>query len=512
MNKNDEIQIRIEDISHAGEGIGHVDGMAFFVKDAIPGDLVLAGITKLKKTYGYARVVRILEPSKDRRAAKCPVAGRCGGCQIMCMDYPAQLRFKQNLVREKLMRIGGFEEAYLNKIMQPILGQENENGGYEPFYFRNKAQYPVQRDKDGKVRLGFYAAHSHRIVESESCCIGPAVFDEICSIIRSHPAVDPYDEETGRGLLRHVLLRRGHHTGEVMVCFVVNAEGPNKRVLDMLAGLQEALQPYLSRNLVSICVNYNAERGNVILGQRTDTLSGSPYITDKIADIYFHISAPSFYQVNSVQAERLYAKALEYAALTGTETVWDIYCGIGTISLFLARKAKMVYGVEAVPEAVENARENARLNHIANAEFFLGKAEEVLPAFYNGKIKLNHPDAEPALHPDVIVVDPPRKGCDVKCLDTILKMQPRRIVYVSCDPATLARDLKILCEDKYQLEGVAAVDQFCHSVHIETVCLLGNKKRKPDDVLRVTVDVDRMHEILEKEKAEKEIKEAKKSE
>lgn len=466
MKKNDTFEIEIEDVSVNGEGIGHFDGMTFFVKGAIPGDRALCGVTKLKKKYGFARVIEILEPSKDRVTPKCDMAGRCGGCQIMQMDYKAQLSMKEHLVREKLLRIGGFSREKINQVMKPIVGMET------PYHYRNKAQYPVGCDKDGNLIMGFYGPHSHRIVESDRCYLGTDVNEEIKEIIKSS-GVFAYDEESHRGLLRHVLIRKGFFTGEVMVCFIVNAKDENAAV----KGLCDRLIPPLSKveGMKSICVNFNDKVGNVILGKKTICVWGQDYITDTIGDVAFHISAPSFFQVNPYQTKKLYDKALEYASLTGEETVWDLYCGIGTISLFLAQKAKRVYGVEVVPEAIENAKENASINHMENAKFFVGKAEEVLPEFYSkGTIhgeKISDVDGD-LKQPDVIVVDPPRKGCDEACLNTMVSMKPKRIVYVSCDPATLARDLKYLCENGYDLQAVTPVDQFAHSMHIESCCLL----------------------------------------
>ena len=465
MKKNDTFEIEIEDVSVNGEGIGHFDGMTFFVKGAIPGDRALCGVTKLKKKYGFARVIEILEPSKDRVTPKCDMAGRCGGCQIMQMDYKAQLSMKEHLVREKLLRIGGFSREKIDRVMEPIVGMET------PYHYRNKAQYPVGCDKDGNLIMGFYGPHSHRIVESDRCYLGTDVNEEIKEIIKSS-GVSAYDEESHRGLLRHVLIRKGFFTGEVMVCFIVNAKDENAAV----KGLCDRLIPPLSKveGMKSICVNFNDKVGNVILGKKTICVWGQDYITDTIGDVVFHISAPSFFQVNPYQTKKLYDKALEYASLKGEETVWDLYCGIGTISLFLAQKAKRVYGVEVVPEAIENAKENARINHMKNAKFFVGKAEEVLPEFYStGTIHGEHVvDSDKLKQPDVIVVDPPRKGCDEACLNTMVSMKPQRIVYVSCDPATLARDLKYLCENGYDLKEVTPVDQFAHSMHVETVCLL----------------------------------------
>lgn len=465
MKKNDTFQLQITDLGTGGEGIGKFEGMTFFVKGALPGDVIEAGVTKLKKTYGYARIVRIVEPSKDRVEPICPVAGKCGGCQIMQMDYRAQLDFKAKKVAEDLIRIGGFSEEEVHRVMQPIIGME------EPYHFRNKAQYPVQEDTNGNPIAGFYALRSHRVVENDRCFLGAKENEEILAIIKAYMSankVTAYDETTGKGLIRHVLIRVGFTSKEVMVCVVINGSS-----LPAAGDLVERLQAV--EGMTSISVNSNTRRDNVILGNVTKTLWGSDYITDSIGGIQFQIQPRSFYQVNPVQTEKLYGKALEYAKLTGEETVWDLYCGIGTISLFLAQKAKMVYGVEIVPEAIEDAKRNAALNGMDNAHFYVGKAEEVLPEYYEqGSIhgeKIAEADKK-LKAPDVIVVDPPRKGCDEKCLSTMLRMAPKRIVYVSCDPATLARDLKFLCAEDYRLVEVTPVDQFCHSLHVESAVLL----------------------------------------
>ena len=465
MKKNDTFQLQITDLGTGGEGIGKHEGMTFFVKGALPGDLIEAGVTKLKKTYGYARIVRILEPSEDRVEPICPVAGKCGGCQIMQMDYRAQLRFKERKVAQDLIRIGGFSEELVAKVMQPIIGME------EPYHFRNKAQYPIQEDEQGNPIAGFYALRSHRVVESDRCYLGVNVNEEILAIVKDYMRankVSAYDETTGKGLLRHVLIRVGFSSKEVMVCLIINGS-TLPAASDLIARLQQV------EGMTSISVNSNTRRDNVIMGNVTKTLWGSDYITDAIGGVQFQIQPRSFYQVNLVQTEKLYGKALEYANLTGQETVWDLYCGIGTISLFLAQKAKTVYGVEIVPEAIEDAKRNAALNGMDNAHFYVGKAEEVLPEYYEqGSIhgeKIAAAD-EKLKAPDVIVVDPPRKGCDEKCLSTMVQMAPKRIVYVSCDPATLARDLKFLCAEGYELQEVTPVDQFGHSLHIENAVLL----------------------------------------
>ncbi len=456
MKKNEEFELQITDISVDGSGIGHFEGMTFFVKDALPGDLILAAVTKLKKTYGYARVVRILEESPDRVEEACPVAKTCGGCQIQALSYEKQLVLKSRIVRDDFIRIGGFDAEQIDSVMSEICGME------EPFHYRNKAQVPVGRNRDGSISMGYYASHSHRIVETEECLLGRPNNEEVLRVVKQYMedyGVSPYDEETGKGLLRHVLIRTGFTSGQIMVCLVVNGNG-----LPHEDQLTQALS--VISGMTSISINTNTKKTNVILGDKIRTIWGSPTIRDSIGDVEFEINPMSFYQVNPVQTEKLYSYALEFAGLTGQEAVWDLYCGIGTISLFLARKARMVYGVEIVPEAIMDARRNASNNGIENAKFFVGKAEEVLPEFYQAN------EEDEMSRPDVIVVDPPRKGCDVSCLNTMLAMAPDRIVYVSCDPATLARDCKILCLGGYEIRRIQPVDQFCHSMHVETVALL----------------------------------------
>ncbi len=458
MQKNDEMILKIEDMGVDGAGIGKADGMTFFVKDAVIGDVVRAKVMKLKKTYGYARLMELLEASPDRVEPKCPYYRQCGGCQIQALSYEKQLEFKERKVRNNLERIGGFSEIP----MEPIVGME------EPYHYRNKAQFPVGTDKDGHIVTGFYAGRTHTIIPNRDCALGLPVNREILDLVidfmeKYH--VSAYDEKTGKGLVRHVLIRCGFTSKEKMVCLIINGKS-----LPHSEKLVEALRKI--DGMTSISINCNTGRTNVILGRKTVVLWGQEYITDQIGEISYEISPVSFYQVNPVQTEKLYGLALEYADLHGEENVWDLYCGIGTISLFLAQKAKQVYGVEIIPQAIENAKRNAVKNGIENAEFFVGKSEEVLPEFYEKEAAAGR-----KAHADVIVVDPPRKGCDEKLLETIVKMAPDRVVYVSCDSATLARDLKILCENGYELKRVRAVDQFCHTVHTESVCLMERKDK-----------------------------------
>lgn len=448
FKKNDLVTVKIEDMGHDGEGIGKAEGYTLFIKDTVIGDVVEAKIMKMKKNYGYARLVRVLEASKDRTEPKCSVARACGGCQLQFLTYEKQLEFKKNKVVGNLERIGGFSDISVEKVM----GMEN------PWRYRNKAQFPVGKDKEGNLITGFYAGRTHSIIPNTNCYLGVEVNEEILNAVLNYMRenhVEPYDEVTGKGLVRHILIRYGFKTKEIMVCIIING-----RKIPNAAGLVEKLKDI--SGMTSITLNVNTKRNNVILGNEILPLWGKDYITDYIGEVKYQISPLSFYQVNPVQTEKLYGTALEYAGLTGKEIVWDLYCGIGTISLFLAQKAQKVYGVEIVPAAIEDARKNAEINGIDNAEFFVGKAEEVLPAKYK----------EDGVYADVIVVDPPRKGCDGALIETMLSMKPERIVYVSCDSATLARDLKVLCEKEYQVEKVAVCDMFPGSVHVETVVLL----------------------------------------
>ena len=474
MQKNDLVTVAIEDIGVGGEGIGKVDGYTLFIKDAIIGDVVEAKIVKAKKNYGYARLMNIVTPSENRvEKPMCPMARRCGGCQIQEMKYEAQLAFKEGKVRGNLERIGEVPTELLDNVMQPIVGME------EPFHYRNKAQFPIGTDKEGHIITGFYAGRTHSIIPNTDCALGVAVNQKILEIIlhfMENNHISAYDEEKHKGLVRHVLIRYGFKTDEIMVCLVINGEKlPHaEKLVDKLCKIP---------GMTSITISVNKAKTNVIMGNEIKLLWGQTYITDYIGNVKYQISPLSFYQVNPVQTEKLYGLALDYADLNGNETVWDLYCGIGTISLFLAQKAKQVYGVEIVPQAIDDARNNAKINDITNAEFYVGKAEEVLPEYYR---EYQESHGGETAHADVIVVDPPRKGCEESLLQTIVDMQPEKVVYVSCDSATLARDVKFLRENGYELKKVTPVDQFPNTVHIETVVLLSHKK--PDGHINVKVE------------------------
>ena len=468
--KGEMITVDITDFGENGEGIGKTDAFTWFIKDTVIGDKVIAKVMKTKKSYGYARLDSIIKESPDRIEAKCPVARSCGGCTLQSLDYSAELKLKQNKVENHLKRIGGFDLS--NVEIEEIIGME------DPIRYRNKSQFPFGR-KNGKNITGYFAGRTHSIVEFDECIIGikenKTVLQTVLDFMEKH-SVDAYNEEDGSGIVRHVLIRKGFATGELMVCIVINANN-----LPHSDKLVESLCSALGNDLKSVSININKKNTNVILGEKTVTLYGNGYIEDYIGDVKFRISPQSFYQVNPVQTKKLYSKALEYAALTGEETVWDMYCGIGTISLFLAKSAKFVYGVEIVDAAIQNAIENAKLNNIENVKFFVGKAEEIITGEYeNGNIR----------DVDVIVVDPPRKGLDKLAIDTMLKLLPKRIVYVSCDSSTLARDLKLLCEKEYELKKLTVVDQFARSYHTETVALLS--KLDVDKHIDVEIRLDEL--------------------
>ena len=464
FQKNEEVTVDIIGLTHDGEGVGRADGFTLFIQGALPGERVRAKVMKVKKQYGYARLEELMLQSPSRLEPPCDIYKECGGCQLQHFDYSAQLEWKRQHVVDNLTRIGKLqvagegsredgESASAGIVVHKTVGMD------KPWRYRNKASVPIGSDSsDGQLIAGFYARGSHRIIDMDDCLIEHEHNDEVIRVVKRigrELGASPYEEETGRGMLRHVMARTGVVTGEIMVVLVTN--GKKLPEADRwVARIREELP-----GVKSIVQNVNERNTNVIFGDETRVLWGSEVIYDELDGIRFAISARSFYQVNPMQTVELYRKAVEYAGLTGSETVIDAYCGIGTISLFLARQAGRVYGVEIVPEAIEDAARNAELNGITNASFEAGPAEVVIPRW-----------REEGITADVIVVDPPRKGCDPALLETILAMQPERVVYVSCNPSTLARDLRVLEDGGYRTVEVVPVDMFPWTVHVESVAML----------------------------------------
>ena len=447
LKKNDDITLDVTALTSQGSGVGHFDGFAVFVEGAAVGDLLAVHIIKVKSSYAVGIIKKILHPSPDRVAPGCPVAAQCGGCAFQHISYEAECEHKRKRVEDALQRIGGFDLA-----VEEILTTPHTD------LYRNKGQFPVALGTDGKTRVGFFARRTHRIVDCRDCALQPKEFSALLDIVVRWAAefgVSIYDEETGRGLLRHIYLRKGFSTGDVMVCLVATDRrvGHTEELIGMLLGENSAIR--------SVVLNVNPAQTNVVLGPECITLWGEDFITDNLCCLTFRLSPLSFFQVNPAGAELLYRKAAEFAALTGKETVLDLYCGTGTIGLSMAHKAKRIIGVEIIPQAIENAKENAERNGIANAEFFCDDA--------GGAAKRLQ---ESGTHPDVVVLDPPRKGCSEDTLRAVAEMEPQRVVYVSCDPATLARDCKLLREKGYELQQAVAVDMFPRTVHVEMVALM----------------------------------------
>lgn len=452
VNKNEQYEVVIDDLTHEGMGVAKVNGYALFIPNVLIGERVKIKVVKTNKGFGYGKLMEVIEPSKERVEPICDVYGTCGGCQLQHMSYEEQLRFKENLVKNNVERIGHFDDVEV----RPIIGME------ESLHYRNKAQVPV-RMQDGKIATGFFRPRSHDIIDMKKCYIQHEENDELIQLVRDvmeELHIEPYDEENHRGVIRHIMTRIGVNTNQVMLVLVTRAQKiPMKELF-----IEKIVERF--PNVTSIIQNINAKRTNVILGEKNNVLYGSATIQDYIGDIHFEISPHSFFQVNPVQTEKLYKEALQAAQLTGKETVIDAYSGIGTISLFLAKQANKVYGVEIVPEAIEDAKRNAALNDIHNVEFVVGKAELVLEKW-----------KEDGIHADVIVVDPPRKGCDANLLETIIAMEPKRMVYVSCNPATLARDLRILADGGFNVEYVQPVDMFPQTNHVECVVLMSRVEK-----------------------------------
>lgn len=468
FSKNDFADIIITDMSETGEGIGRADGYTLFVKDAVVGDKVRAKITKAKRNYGFARVEEILEESPKRCVPRCELHRRCGGCQIQAMSYEAQLEYKQNKVFNSFVRIGGFERDFLESIFEKIIGMN------DPYRYRNKAQYPIGYDKEGKVIAGFYAGRTHDIIPCADCMIGIEENKQILDIILEHiraNKISAYNETNGKGIVRHVLIRKGFETGQIMVCIVVSEKGKaihtkSGRKIEYLKNQDELIKALKKVcSMTSISVSVNPKNTNVIMGDEIHTIWGEDAIEDILLDFRYRISPLAFYQVNHEQCCKLYETAIEFANLTGSEEVWDICCGIGTITLSMSKKAAKVHGVEIVPQAIDDAKHNAKINNVKNADFVCADATAYLV------------DNVDKIKADVIVMDPPRKGMDENALEAVIKVSPKKIVYVSCDPATLARDVKYLCDNGYDLKRIRPVDMFPHSIHVETVVLITRKEK-----------------------------------
>lgn len=466
MKKNDIIRLTITSATAEGSGVGKTaDNMAVFVPMSAIGDELSVRIVKVKKTYAFGKIEEIITPSESRISPDCPFFSKCGGCVWRHISYENELEVKAQKVRDAVERIGGIQTVF-----QPIMGSENINR------YRNKAQLPLGRAKDGSLLMGFYAFHSHRIIDCGDCALQPEVFRTVMEVTRSFvkkTGADIYDEATGKGRLRHLYIRLGEVTDELMVCYVVNGNGLKQEDL-LIKMLREALP-----NLKTVVFNSNREKTNVILGQKNRIAYGSGVISDVLCGLRFKISPFSFWQVNRSQAERLYEKAREYANLKGDEVLLDLYCGTGTIGLSMARDCGKLIGVEIIEDAVRDAEENAASNGITNARFICADAPEAAEQLRNEGVR-----------PDVVILDPPRKGCGEALVKTIRKMAPHRVVYVSCDPATLARDLKYFDENGYRTEEVTPCDMFPRTAHVETVVLLSRKM--PDDKIEVELDLDEL--------------------
>ena len=422
MKKNDEIVISITDINNNGLGVGKYEGFVFFVANSAPGDLIRMGVTSIKKNYGYGRIIEIISPSENRVDSICKLGSKCGGCSLLHISYPAQLRIKEKQVKNALIRIGGFDEEYINRATTPIIGMD------EPYHYRNKAQYPVSIDENGRVKIGLYAKRSHRVVETENCYIGQKSDKKILDAVGrwiNTCNIPIYREKEGKGLIRHILIRHGT-ADEIMVC-LISADKNIPHIEKLIKELS------IMDNIKTVCINVNDSRGNIILGRKTFTAWGTGSINDRFTarckdksnSIEVRISPESFYQINHSQMEKLYQIAMEYLELNGRESVWDIYCGIGTITLALSGFVRQALGIEEVEAAIKDAKENAQLNNIENVSFYCGKAESILT---------DNSIFQKFFTPDIILLDPPRAGCDLAVLNAILKASPQKILYIRCNP------------------------------------------------------------------------------
>ncbi len=465
LKKNDDIRLQITAFTSMGSGIGRYENMAVFVDGTAPGDEITAHIIKVKKNYAVGKLIKLHRKSKMRIESDCRADARCGGCAYRHIKYESELEIKKQTVTEAIKRIGGIDFE-----CEEILSIK------EPEYYRNKAQIPVGTDADGRIITGFYSKKSHRIIDCDECKLQHRDFPKIVEAVKEYIYENPvtvYNEETGEGLLRHIYLRQGVRTGETMVCLVINGDTvPRKECL-----IQKLLETGI--NIKSVVLNKNKKYTNVVLGEECETVYGSDFIEDELCSLRFRISPLSFYQVNPEGTELLYRRARDYAGLTGGEVLLDLYCGAGTIGMTMAEKAKQVIGVEIIPQAIENAKENAKLNGIENVRFICDDAKGAAKTLYDEGIR-----------PDVIVVDPPRKGCSREVLETISKMSPDRVVYISCDPATLSRDCAVMKELGYEMKKLSAVDMFPRTVHVETVVLLS--QRRPDAHIDIKLDLSEL--------------------
>lgn len=480
LEKGQRYEVKIEDMSNEGQGVGRIGEMVVFIEGTIVDDIVSAEITKIKKSYAFARLVDIIKPSKDRIEPSCAHSYECGGCTLQAMSYEGQLKLKKKLVLDKLTRIGGLENPKVND----TIGME------DPLRYRNKAQFPVCAGdiitkkggilvNAGNCAIGFYKSKSHDVVNCDECLIQSEPAEKLAKALREFMISDhitAYDEKTGKGLIRHLIVKTAFGTGEVMAILVINGKGvPNAEKLvymmdDAISELEHDGLDGVEYSLESVVLNINKKKTSEIMGTECITIAGKPTILEMFGELQFEISPMSFYQINPVQMKRLYNTARSYANLTGEETVLDLYCGVGTIGLYCASKAKKVIGIESVKGAFQDANRNAVINGIINAEFICGKVEDELPKLL-----------EQGVSPDVVILDPPRAGCDQRLLESVVNASPTRIVYVSCDPATLARDIKFLCNNGYEFVEAQPVDMFPWTGHVEVIikmtkCGLGEKK------------------------------------
>ena len=465
LKKNDDIKLSVTALTSMGSGIGRFENMAVFVDGTAPGDEITAHIIKVKKNYAVGKLLKLHKKSKMRTESDCPVDARCGGCAYRHIKYENELEIKKQTVTDAMQRIGGIDLE-----CEEILSIK------EPQFYRNKAQIPVGLDPEGKIITGFYSKKSHRIIDCDECRLQHRDFPKLIEAVRKYVYENPvsiYNEETGEGLLRHIYLRKGVKTGQTMVCLVINGDTiPRKDKL-----IDKLLETDVS--ITSVVLNKNSKDTNVVLGDVCETVYGSDFIEDELCGLRFRISPLSFYQVNPEGTELLYKRARDYAGLTGGEVLLDLYCGAGTIGMTMAEKAKQVIGVEIIPQAIENAKENAKLNGIENVRFICDDAKGAAKTLYDEGIR-----------PDVVVVDPPRKGCSPEVLETIAKMSPDRVVYVSCDPATLARDCAAMKELGYEVGRLSAVDMFPRTTHVESVVLLS--QRRPDTHIDIKLDLSEL--------------------